>query len=52
MDDRRDRLPAVYRDGYERARADSPDGAANYVTHTRLGDPTADAVVEALAPFD
>ena len=52
MDDRSSRIPAVYRDGYERARADSPDGAASYVTHTLIGDPAADAVVEALAPFD
>ena len=52
MDDRSNRIPTVYRDGYERARADSPDGAANYVTHTLIGDPAADAVVEALAPFD
>ena len=52
MDDLSSRIPTVYRDGYERARADSPDGAANYVTHTLIGDPAADAVVEALAPFD
>ena len=52
MDDRSNRIPAVYRDGYERARADSPGGAANYVKHTRIGDPAADAVVGALAPFD
>lgn len=52
MDDRSNRIPTVYRDGYERARAESPGGAANYVTHTRIGDPAADAVVEALAPFD
>ena len=52
MDGRSNRIPAVYRDGYERVRADSPDGAANYVKHTRIGDPAADAVVEALAPFD
>ena len=52
MDDLSSRIPTVYRDGYERARADSPDGAASYVTHTLTGDPAADAVVEALAPFD
>ena len=52
MNDLSSRIPAVYRDGYERARADSPDGAASYVTHTLIGDPAADAVVEALAPFD
>ena len=47
-----DGMPAVYRAGYEKARADDRDAATNYVKHTLIGDPAADAVVEALAPFD
>ena len=45
------RIPAVYRPGYEQARADDRDLAENYVRHTLIGDPEADAVVEALAEF-
>ena len=35
--------------GYERARALDPDMAANYVAHTVIGDPVADAAVEVLS---
>ncbi len=38
--------------GYERARSLDPGLAAKYVEHTVVGDPEADAVIEALAPFD
>ena len=41
-------LPTCYRDGYARARALDPDVAANYVAHTRIGDPVADAMMAAL----
>ena len=52
MNEWRDGIPAVYRPGYERARADNRDLAENYVRHTLIGDPEADAVAEALAEFD
>ena len=52
MDERKGRIPAAYRAGYEKARADHPERAANYVAHTLVGDPDADAVVEALASHD
>ena len=41
-------LPTCYRDGYARARALDPNVAANYVAHTRIGDPLADAMMAAL----
>ncbi len=44
-------IPACYRDGYDRAVAINPDLATNYVRNTAIGDPLADAVVEALAPL-
>ena len=52
MDEWRARIPAVYRPGYEQARVDNRDLAENYIRHTLIGDPEADAVVEALAEFD
>ena len=45
-------IPFAYRSGYDRARALDPDLAARYIEHTVVGDPAADAVIEALAPFD
>lgn len=45
-------LPSVYEAGYERARRLNPDSATKYIEHTIVGDPVADAVIEALAPFD
>ena len=45
-------LPTAYAAGLERARKCDPDLAATYVAHTVVGDPIADAVAEALAPFD
>jgi len=41
-------LPTCYRDGYARARALDAKVAANYVAHTRVGDPIADAMMAAL----
>ena len=46
------RLPSVYRIGYERARILDPALAARYVEHTAIGDPAADAAVDALAGLD
>ncbi len=42
-------IPSAYLAGYEKARAQDPETAANYIAHTTLGDPEADAAVEALA---
>ena len=44
--------PSAYIEGYEKARALDPDLANAYVEHTLIGDPPADAVIEALAAFD
>ena len=41
--------PSAYLPGYEKARVLDPEGASNYITHTHIGDPVMDAVVEELA---
>ena len=41
-------VPTCYCDGYARARALDPNIADNYVAHTHIGDPVADAMMEAL----
>ena len=41
-------IPTCYAAGYAKARALNPKIAANYVAHTRIGDPVADAMMEAL----
>ena len=43
------RVPSVYADGYEKARAMDPALAATYIAHMRIGDPAADAVMVDLA---
>lgn len=45
-------IPTDYIEGYEEARAVDPDMAGNYITHTHVGDPEADALVEALASLE
>ena len=45
-------IPTDYRDGYERARAVNPGLAENYVAHTTIGDPGADAMMAELATID
>ena len=45
-------IPTDYRDGYERARAVNPGLAENYVAHTTIGDPEADAMMAELATID
>ena len=45
-------IPSAYTAGYERARSLNPSLATKYVEQTVVGDPAADAVIEALAPFD
>ena len=52
MNKESNRIPTIYQAGYEKARTDNAGVAANYVKHTLIGDPAADAVVEALTPFD
>ena len=42
-------IPSDYRAGYEKARRLAPDTAANYVAHTLIGDPLADAMMEDLS---
>lgn len=44
-------IPSDYASGYEKARAIEPEIASNYVAHSLVGDPEADAVIEELAPF-
>ena len=43
------RVPSDYGPGYERARALSPRIADNYIAHTVLGDPEADALIADLS---
>lgn len=43
------RIPSAYTSGYEKARALDPDLARNYIAHTMIGDPDADAAMAALA---
>lgn len=45
-------IPTDYTQGYEKARALEPDIASNYVAHTMIGDPVADAAIEELASLD
>ncbi len=44
------RVPAAYEPGYGKARAVNSGLADNYIRHTFIDDPLADAAVEALAP--
>ena len=46
------RLPTDYIAGYEAARRINPELAEAYVAHAWIGDPPADAVIEALADYD
>ena len=43
------KVPSDYVAGYEKARAIDPELADNYVAHTTLGDPVADALMEDLS---
>ena len=42
-------MPTDYQAGYEKARQLAPETAANYVAHTLIGDPLADAMMEDLS---
>ena len=41
-------IPTDYKLGYEKARAVAPDIAANYIAHTHIGDPLAEAMMDDL----
>ena len=45
-------IPSCYIPGYARASALDPEIAANYIAHTHIGDPDADAVIEQMASLD
>ena len=45
-------IPIAYQPGYEKARASNPELADKYIKHTLIGDPEADALVNALAAAD
>ena len=42
-------VPAAYRPGHEKARRSDPELADRYCEHTTIGDPLAEAAVEAMA---
>ena len=44
-------IPTDYKQGHEEARAIAPDIADNYIAHTHIGDPLAEAMTEDLAEF-
>jgi len=44
-------MPSCYSTRYEKARALDPKRASNYIAHTMIGNPEADAVIEQLAPL-
>ena len=43
------KVPSCYTTGYQKARPVDPERASNYIAHTMIGDPEADAVIEQLA---
>lgn len=45
------KIPSDYIQGYEKARAVDSQVADNYIAHTTIGDPDADALVAELAPL-
>ena len=42
-------IPSEYAEGYTKGRAADPERAANYIAHTMIGDPLADAMVADLS---
>ena len=42
-------IPSDYVTGYLMARTIDPEMASNYIAHTAIGDPEADAVIEELS---
>lgn len=46
------RLPTCYIEGFREASEIDPDIASNYIGHTTVGDPEADALIEEMATLD
>lgn len=46
------RMPTCYAEGFRKASKIDPDIASNYLTHTAIGDPEADALIEELSALD
>ena len=46
------RIPTDHTQGYEKARAVSPDLADKYIEHTLIGDPLAEEMAADLNEFD
>ena len=46
------RVPVAYQPGYEKARASNRELTDKYIEHTLIGDPEADALVNAIAAAD
>ena len=46
------RVPTCYTEGFRKAYEIDPDIASNYIAHTMIGDPEADAVVESLETLE
>ncbi len=46
------KIPTDYEPGFERASALEPEVASNYIAHTNVGDPEADALVEELSRLE
>ncbi len=44
--------PTAYADGWDRGRKVDPQQSANYIAHTTIGDPLADAMVAEIEPLD
>ena len=45
------KIPAAYTDGYAKGRQTDPERSANYLAHTTMGDPLADAMIAELEPL-
>ena len=45
------KVPSCYTTRYKKAHPVDPERTSNYIAHTMIGDPEADAVIEQLAPL-
>ena len=45
------KIPTDYQKGYEKARTVNSEIAANYVSHTLVGDPLGETMVQDLSEF-
>ena len=45
-------IPSSYQSGYKEALLTDPDLAKTYIQHTLIGDPDADALIDAISDFD